>query len=221
MTKLYFYLIAFLLLILASCTDNKKEKAILNCADYDYVKFANNNPHLFINFDFSNIINAAERREILLKKETSEEKVKRLEKIIEQKKKDKKNYLRGRDYYYDSINLELIKSLNALETVEINNIRYKRLHELKKDFKFKNFSNYNKIYNSCRDELNKKSEVAEKKLKVFEWYIYGDQKDYDISKLTERINERNIKIVNILKKYSETEIFIKRFQTIDRYDYLL
>ena len=219
MTKLYIYFIAFLLLILTSCIDNKKEKAILNCADYDYVKFANSNPHLFINFDFSNVINAAERREVLLKRETSEEKVKRLEKIKEQKKKDTKKYLVGRDYYYDSINIELIKSLNSLETREYNYIRNKRLHELKKDSKLKEFNNYRKIYENCRAELNDKSDDANKKLKVFEWYIYEEQKDYDISKLTKLIKTRNIEVISLLKKYSEMEIFIKKFQTTN--DYLL
>lgn len=217
MTKLYFYLIVPLLLILASCTDNKKEKAILNCTDYDYVKFANNNPHLFINFDFSNIINAAERREILLKKETSDEKAKRLEKIKEAKIKDTNKYFVGREYYYDTINLELIKSLNALETKEYNNIINKKLYELKKDFKLNEFYNYKKFYENCRNELNKKSDDAKKKMNVFEWYIYGDQKDYDISKLLKLNKERNDKVINLLKKYSEMEIFIKKFQTTNSY----
>lgn len=217
MTKLYFYLIALLLLILASCADNKKEKAILNCTDYDYVKFANNNPHLFINFDFSNIINAAERREILLKKETSDEKAKRLEKMKEAKIKDTNKYFVGREYYYDTINLELIKSLNALERKEYNNIINKKLYELKKDFKLNEFYNYKKFYENCRNELNKKSDDAKKKMNVFEWYIYGDQKDYDISKLLKLNKERNDKVINLLKKYSEMEIFIKKFQTTNSY----
>jgi len=75
MKKIFFFNI-FLFLLLTACSD-RKDKAILNCADDYYVKYANLNPHLFVSFDFTHVIEELGRREIILKSETLEEKKKR------------------------------------------------------------------------------------------------------------------------------------------------
>jgi len=102
MKKIFFFNI-FLFLLLTACSD-RKDKAILNCADDYYVKYANLNPHLFVSFDFTHVIEELGRREIILKSETLEEKKRRQEIISESKKKDKQKYFVGRDKYYNLIN---------------------------------------------------------------------------------------------------------------------
>ena len=54
-----------------------EDRAVRYCADIAYIKYANDNPNLFINFDFSEVIKAAKKREIELKKEPVENKIKR------------------------------------------------------------------------------------------------------------------------------------------------
>ena len=121
---------------LASCSDNK-EKAILNCADYDYVRYANLNPHLFINCDFTMVIEEAGRREILLKQESEENKKKRKDLVAESVKKNNTKYFIVREEYYDPINRDLIEAINSLRSLEFESIRDRNLVKLDKNYKFK------------------------------------------------------------------------------------
>lgn len=212
MKKIFFFNI-FLFLLLTACSD-RKDKAILNCADDYYVEYANLNPHLFVSFDFTHVIEELGRREIILKSETLEEKKRRQEIISESKKKDKQKYFVGRDEYYDLINKYLIIALNNLETKELNIIENKNLYKSSKDYKIKELRYYSKFYQLCFDKFNsfKNDSEKEKFLKVFENFRIEDSKEFDISKIKVQKKERNLKLINLLKKYSEIELFINKFK---------
>lgn len=199
---------------LTSCSDNK-EKAILNCADYDYVRYANLNPHLFINFDFTMVIEEAGRREILLKQESQENKKKRKDLVAESVKKNNTKYFIGREEYYDPINRDLIEAINSLRSLEFESIRDRNLVKLDKNYKFKEFRYYRKFYRYCTEDFNsyKNESEKEKFLQVFKYPSVYDSSTYDISKLMERDKEKNAKLINLLKRYSENELFIKYLST--------
>jgi hypothetical protein len=212
-------LITFLLFgiffsVLTSCSDNR-EKAILNCADYDYVRYANLNPHLFISFDFTMVIEEAGQREILLKQESQENKKKRKDLVDESKKKDKKKYFVGREEYYDFINRDLIEAIISLRSPEFESIKNKNLVELEKNYKFKEFRYYRRIYKNCSDDFYayKNESEKEKFLQAFKYPRVYDSSTYDISKLKERDKQKNAKLINLLKGYSENELFIKQLST--------
>jgi len=160
------------------------------------------------------VIEELGRREIILKSETLEEKKRRQEIISESKKKDKQKYFVGRDEYYDLINKYLIIALNNLETKELNIIENKNLYKSSKDYKIKELRYYSKFYQLCFDKFNsfKNDSEKEKFLKVFENFRIEDSKEFDISKIKVQKKERNLKLINLLKKYSEIELFINKFK---------
>jgi hypothetical protein len=209
-----FLLFGIFFLVLSSCSDNR-EKAILNCADYDYVRYANLNPHLFITFDFTMVIEEAGRREMLLKQETQENKKKRKDLVAESKKKDKKNYFVGREEYYDAINRDLIEAINSLRSPEFESIKDKNLIKLEKNYKLKEFRYYRKFYRNCSEDFYsyKNESDKEKFLQVFKYPRVYDSSTFDISKLKERDKEKNAKLIKLLKAYSENELFIKQLST--------
>ena len=75
-----------------------EDRAVRYCTDIAYIKYANDNPNLFINFDFSKVIEVAKKREIELKKEPVENKIKR-ENIRKDKFKKRPDLFRKSNRY--------------------------------------------------------------------------------------------------------------------------
>jgi hypothetical protein len=191
-----------------------EDRAVRYCADIAYIKYANDNPNLFINFDFSKVIEAAKKREIELKKEPVEAKIKR-ENIRKEKfkKLDDEKKIR-KEYYIDPtltypINIDLFinvipagLSIEYSDIIEINNktIDYKTEH------KINNFKNYKKFYKICSENFILITDKNEK-TKFIE--LYKVRTKQDVSKLLQLDKERHTKLVNLLKGYSETESLIK------------
>jgi hypothetical protein len=191
-----------------------EDRAVRYCADIAYIKYANDNPNLFINFDFSKVIEAAKKREIELKKEPVEAKIKR-ENIRKEKfkKLDDEKKIR-KEYYIDPtltypINIDLFinvipagLSIEYSDIIEINNktIDYKTEH------KINNFKNYKKFYKICLENFISITDKNEK-TKFIE--LYKVRTKQDVSKLLQLDKERHTKLVNLLKGYSETESLIK------------
>jgi len=101
---------------------------------------------------------------------------------------------------------ELFKELNIIEN--------KNLYKSSKDYKIKELRYYSKFYQLCFDKFNsfKNDSEKEKFLKVFENFRIEDSKEFDISKIKVQKKERNLKLINLLKKYSEIELFINKFK---------
>ncbi len=73
--------------ILNNRQESFRRIATAHCADIEFVKYADNNSNLYITYDFTNVIKAAEKREVALKKEPPLDKKKRKEQIDAQLKK--------------------------------------------------------------------------------------------------------------------------------------
>ena len=202
-----FILSGILYLTLASCFDNK-EKAILNCADYDYVRYANLNPHLFINFDFTMIKEEAERREIKLKNESLEDKKKRKDFIDEVIKKDGR--FKGREEFIDPISKDLVAAIKFSKSREFLAIENKNIHKLTKDYKKNELRYYSKFYQDCSERFYSYRKDSEKDLFLKTYENFQIVNSNDISKLKVRDKEKDTQIIKLLKNYSETESFIKQ-----------
>jgi hypothetical protein len=193
---------------------NFEDRAVRYCADVAYIKYANDNPNLFINFDFSKVIEVAKKREIELKKEPVENKIKR-ENIRKEKfkKLDDEKKIR-KEYYIDPtltypINIDLfINAMSAgpsLEYIEINSIN-NRTADYTTEHKISNFKNYEKFYKNCLGNFVSITEKNEKNKFI---KMYEVRPKQDVSKLLQLDKERHTKLVNLLKGYSETEYLIK------------
>jgi len=196
---------------------NLEDRAVKYCADIAYIKYANDNPNLFINFDFSKVIEVAKKREIQLNKEPVEAKIKRENTRKEELKRleDKKlSKVYIDPTLRDPINSEIqLSSMIAglsneySDIIEINNktIDYKTEH------KIYNFRNYQKFYKDC---LGNFSSIKDKNEKNKFIEMYKVRPKQDVSKLLQLDKERHTKLVNLLKGYSETESLIKYLELV-------
>jgi len=193
-----------------------EDRAVRYCADIAYIKYANDNPNLFINFDFSEVIKAAKKREIELKKEPVENKIKR-ENIRKDKfkKLDDEKKIRRELHFFsdpalgDPINFEIkISAMTAglsIEYSDIIQINNKTI-DYKTEHKINNFKNYKKFYKICSENFVLITDKNEKN-KFIE--LYKVRPKQDVSKLLQLDKERHTKLVNLLKGYSETDFLIK------------
>jgi hypothetical protein len=200
-----------------------EDRAVRYCADIAYIKYANDNPNLFINFDFSKVIEAAKKREIELKKEPVEAKVKR-ENVRKEELKRLEDKKLSKDIFIDPtlvypINIDLFmnasvagKSNEYSDIISINNntIDYKTEH------KISSFRNYEKFYKNCTENFILIKNDKDAKNKFIETYKVRPKQD--VSKLLQLDKERFIKLANLLKGFSETEYLVKRLVFMHKLD---
>lgn len=199
----------------------KEDRAVRYCADIAYINYANDNPNLFINFDFSKVIEAAKKREIELKKEPVEVKIKR-ENVRKEELKRLEDKKLSKDIFVDPtltypINIDLFmnasvagKSNEYSDIISINNntIDYKTEH------KISSFRNYEKFYKNCLENFILIKNDKDAKNKFIERYKVRSKQD--VSKLLQLDKERHIKLTNLLKGFSETESLIKNLAFMNK-----
>ena len=207
-------IILFLFYVLYSRQVSYGKIAISHCADIDFVKYADSNPKLFISYDFTDVIKAAEKREVALKKESPLDKKKRREQIDAQLKKNISNTLFIDPTYTDEINMNLSIRLNSsIRSLEFDIIKREELHKYKSDYKIEAFKNYGKFHKICSDKFLSMKDKNEKE-KFIE--MYKPIPKHNFPRLLEHYNEVQNKLINILKGYSETEFIIKHYVSFNK-----
>lgn len=202
-------IILFLFYVLYSRQVSYGQIAISHCADIEFVKYADNNSNLYINYDFTDVIIEAEKREVALKKESSLVKKKRRDQINAQLKKNISSALFIDPTIADEINMNLyIKLIPSIRSLEFDIMKREELHKYKTDYKIESFRNYEKFHKNCSDKfLSFKNKNEKDKFIV----IYKPIPKHNFPRLLEYYNEAQNKLINILKGYSETEFIIKHF----------
>lgn len=207
-------IILFLFYVLYSRHVSYGKIAISHCADIEFVKYADNNSNLYITYDFTEVIKAAEKREVALKKESSLNKKKRRDQIDAQLKKNISNTLFLDPTYVDEINMNLYIRLNpSIRSLEFDIIKREELHKYKTDYKIESFRNYEKFHKNCSDKFLSFKDKNEKD-KFIE--IYKPIPKHNFPRLLEYYNEVQNKLINILKGYSETEFIIKHYVSFNK-----
>ena len=204
------FIIVLLFFYLKSSRDKALEdRAVRYCADIAYINYANDNPNLFINFDFSKVIEAAKKEPVETKIKRENIRKEKFKKLDDEKKIRKELYFFSDPALVDPINFEIkISAMIAglsneySDIIQINNktIDYKTEH------KIYNFNNYKKFYKICSENFVSITDKNEKN-KFIE--LYKVRPKQDVSKLLQLDKERHTKLVNLLKGYSETEFLIK------------
>jgi hypothetical protein len=207
-------IILFLFYVLYSRQVSYGKTAISYCADIEFVKYADNNANLYITYDFTDVIKAAEKREVALKKELPLDKKKRREQIDAQLKKKTSDILFVDPTYTNEININLhIELKSSIRSLEFDIIKREELHKYKSDYKIEAFKNYEKFHKICLDKFLSLKDKNEKE-KFIE--IYKLVPNHNFPRLLERHNEVQNKLINILKGYSETEFIIKHFVSFNK-----
>jgi hypothetical protein len=200
--------------ILHNRQESFRRIATAHCADIDFVKYADSNPSLFISYDFTDVIKAAEKREVALKKESPLDKKKRRDQIDAQLKKKTSDILFIDPTYADEINMNLYIRLNpSIRSLEFDIIKREELHKYKTDYKIESFRNYEKFHKNCSDKFLSLKDKNEKE-KFIE--IYKPIPKHSFPRLLEYYNEVQNKLINILKGYSETEFIIKHYVSFNK-----
>jgi hypothetical protein len=195
--------------ILHNRQESFRRIATAHCADIEFVKYADKNSNLYITYDFTNVIKAAEKREVALKKEPPLDKKKRREQIDAQLKKKTSDILFVDPTYTNEININLhIELKPSIRSLEFDIIKRQELHKYKTDYKIESFRDYKKFYKNCSDIFLSLKDKNEKE-KFIE--IYKPIPKHNFPRLLEYYNEVQNKLINILKGYSETEFIVKHF----------
>jgi hypothetical protein len=207
-------IILFLFYVLYNRQVSYGKIAISHCADIEFVKYADNNSNLYITYDFTDVIKAAQKREVALKKEPPLDKKKRRDQIDAQLKKNISNTLFIDPTYADEINMNLYIRLNpSIRSLEFDIIKREELHKYKTDYKIESFRNYEKFHKNCSDKFLSFKDKNEKD-KFIE--IYKPIPKHNFPRLLEYYNEVQNKLINILKGYSETEFIIKHYVSFNK-----
>jgi hypothetical protein len=207
-------IILFLFYVLYNRQVSYGKIAISHCADIEFVKYADNNSNLYITYDFTDVIKAAQKREVALKKEPRLDKKKRRDQIDAQLKKNISNTLFIDPTYADEINMKLYIRLNpSIRSLEFDIIKREELHKYKTDYKIESFRNYEKFHKNCSDKFLSFKDKNEKD-KFIE--IYKPIPKHNFPRLLEYYNEVQNKLINILKGYSETEFIIKHYISFNK-----
>ena len=207
-------IILFLFYVLYSRQVSYGKTAISHCADIEFVKYADNNSNLYITYDFTDVIKAAEKREVALKKEPPLDKKKRREQIDAQLKKKTSDILFLDPTYTNEININLHIELNpSIRSLEFDIIKREELHKYKTDYKIESFRNYEKFHKNCSDKFLSFKDKNEKDIFI---EMYKPIPKHNFPRLLEYYNEVQNKLINILKGYSETEFIIKHYISFNK-----